>query len=431
MIRDGNRLKTIVFWCLSLVPLAILLEISSYVLIMNNVPSRIRARLGRGTIEAHLERLRKDRIQRFEFIRSGAVVQTGSARNRDPGVQMFHPVLGWDFPPGVAYRDFQGIIYNHDPDGSRRTCTTFRTTPILTYGDSFTYCDQVPDDQTWQTHLANKLGVNVLNFGVDGYGTDQAYLKYQFYGNRSAKLVMLGILPENINRVVNIFRPFYVYEEPWGLTKPMFVKTEKGFHLIPNPLDSALEIDKLSDQAFLKQLGELDYWYCLDKRMPSFTFPYVISLYKWRKYLGLSSSSPIRNRLNLYSDPHALGVMCHVVDLFVETARSRGAVPIVVIMPHKDYVIEVIENGISDADNLLRYLRAKKIAYIDAIQVMAQMKPTRRQLEKWYEGHATVEGNRILANIIFDRLDRDYTALLRPEEDRLIEKVSGPHAQAP
>ncbi|HTY22286.1 MAG TPA: hypothetical protein VMC85_04095 [Desulfomonilaceae bacterium] len=436
MVKDRNRLKIAAFWCLSLVPLALLLEVGSYLLIVNNVPARIKARLGHGTIEARLQDLRKAPIQRPEFIQCGVVVRTNGRGDpnpefsNNPRVHMFHSALGWDFPPDLVYKDIDGITYNHDPDGARRTCTTFRTTPIATYGDSFTYCANVDDNQTWQTHLANKLGVNILNFGVGGYGTDQACLKYQLNGSRSAKIVMLGILPENINRVVNIFRPFYVYEEPWGLTKPMFVKTDSGFRLIPNPLDSVLDIGKLSDPTFLNQLGQLDYWYCLDKRLPSFTFPYVFSLYEWRKYVvrGLTaslhkvlpSSSASRYQWNLFEEPQALGVMCHIVDLFVNMARARGAVPIVVMMPHKDYVTEAIDNGVHRADNLVQYLRTKKIAHIDAIRAMAQMKPTRSQLERWYEGHATPEGNRVLADIIFDHLDRDYAALLGPRDDRLV-----------
>ncbi len=433
MVRNLSPSKIFVFWCVALVPFAVVAELVSYLLIVNAVPSRLRTRLGRGTIEAHLIALNKPRTHNTEFLQcAGGVRPTESVD--EPRHLMFHSVLGWDYPPGLVFKDIDGVTYSHGLDGARRTCTSFKSTPIVTYGDSFTYCANVQDDQTWQTFLGRKLGVNVLNFGVGGYGTDQAYLKYELNPARNAKIVMLGIFPENVNRVVNVFRPFYVHEEPCGLTKPMFSKTTDGFKLIPNPLNDVRDIAKLGDPTFLMRLGEMDYWYLLDQRMPAVNFPYVLSLYQWREMVFRRFAKPFRKVVHLSSstsnggdlieEPDALRVMCHIVDLFVTRARSRGAVPIIVMIPHTDYVREVLEGGDSRTDGLLRYLRRMKYPYIDAIRAVAEMKPTRSQLDNWYEGHATAQGNKVLADIIFSHLTRDYSHLLGSEEDR---SVTGPN----
>lgn len=50
---------------------------------------------------------------------------------------------------------------------------------IACFGDSFTFCDNVKDTDSWQYVLENSVGnLEVLNFGVSGYGIGQAYLRY-------------------------------------------------------------------------------------------------------------------------------------------------------------------------------------------------------------------------------------------------------------
>lgn len=51
---------------------------------------------------------------------------------------------------------------------------------IAIVGDSFTFKLEVPYEKTWghQFEIALGPGWQVLNFGVDGYGLDQAFLRY-------------------------------------------------------------------------------------------------------------------------------------------------------------------------------------------------------------------------------------------------------------
>lgn len=52
---------------------------------------------------------------------------------------------------------------------------TDRVCRLNTYGDSFTQCHQVSDGETWQEYLAAHLGEPVRNFGMGGFGVNQAY----------------------------------------------------------------------------------------------------------------------------------------------------------------------------------------------------------------------------------------------------------------
>ncbi len=409
MIRRWTSLKTLCFWIIAMFPLVVLPELLSYFALENNVPSRIRGRVGRGDVQYQLAMRRNGGFERPVVVQAAA--RDGASDGlKESGLMMFHPVLGWDYRPDLVYKDLDGIEYRHDDDGARHTCTSFSTTSVAAYGDSFTYCSNVPDEKTWQSVLAGMLGTNVLNFGVGGYGTDQAALKYRLYGKLHAKVVMLCILPENINRVVNIYRPFYTYNDPLALTKPRFVLGSDGPHLIPNPIGSPVEVARLDDAKFLDKLGRMDYWYQFDRRLPSISFPYIYSLFQWRgpvlANLGLTLSRVLPGSHaqgfpgNLFDEAEPLALMCHIVDLFVETARERGSQPIIVIMPHKDYVEEQQQFGISRVKKLLSHLQAKNYQYVDLVGEMAAMNPSRSQLDRWYRSHATAEGNEMVANLL-------------------------------
>lgn len=415
MGKSNVRMKVLVFWAITLVSVLFLVEVTSYIASMNFVPARIRGRAGRGGVEFHVAIRRKAHFFQTQLVKS-AVTATSRGISTQSDLLMFNSVLGWDYPPDMVYRDFDGVLYRHGPAGERRTCTAFPTTAIATYGDSFTYCSQVRDNQTWQTFLAEKLGTNILNFGVGGYGTDQALLKYQLHARSSAKIVMLCILPENINRIVNIYRPFYQYNDPLALTKPLFVRDGRSFKLLPNPLQNTWDVGKLDDPTFIERLGKLDYWYRLDKELPPLRFPYGLSLVRWREPMLdelsfdaariLPFHSKIHYPWNLFEEAEPLAVMCHIVDMFVKTALTRGATPIIVIMPHTDFVREIMDYRVSRVEKLLGYLKMKQYRVIDLVQAMADMQPTRAQLEKWFDGHATAAGNKVIAEILARNLDR-------------------------
>ncbi len=85
-------------------------------------------------------------------------------------------VLGNDMLPGAINNSkYISTIQTN----SARTMHMYKNKPcrINTYGDSFTYCSQVSDGETWQEYLAAHLGEPVRNFGMGGYGVYQAYLR--------------------------------------------------------------------------------------------------------------------------------------------------------------------------------------------------------------------------------------------------------------
>jgi lysophospholipase L1-like esterase len=102
---------------------------------------------------------------------------------------------------------------------------TANATRWLSFGDSFTHGDGLADDETWQ-HLVERRrpGLECANFGVGGYGVDQALLRYRRDGRPLAPdVVWIGLMLENIGRHVNRYRPLYHPNSPNCAAKPRFV----------------------------------------------------------------------------------------------------------------------------------------------------------------------------------------------------------------
>jgi hypothetical protein len=415
--------KKIAFWAVIIVLLVAFLEILSLVACRKIIPARVTNRASFRSPQDYIIAYRNARTKSTANV---AVSPASEDPGQRPDMKMFHPALGWDYPPGVEYTDAAGIGYRHGPKGERRMCTSFGSDLIATYGDSFTYCSDVEDCQTWQTYLAEMVGANVLNFGVAGYGTDQACLKYELNAARvSTPVVMLGILPDNINRIVNVFRTFYAPEDRLALTKPRFVRTSNGFELLPNPITRPEDVARLEDPVFVAQLGEKDHWYQNDAQRPAFGFPYLLTLFRWRttleKYavfnLGLArpgSTKPFYPG-NLFEEEESLAVMAYIVDRFVNTARSRGSTPVIVLMPHKELIEETVKYGMSRIDPLADRLKRSNYLFIDLIRGLADMRPSADQLATWYREHATAEGNQIIAEIIARYLGQQGLASRKSE----------------
>ena len=109
-------------------------------------------------------------------------------------------------------------------EAARRARPGLRAVLMTAFGDSFTHCDGVANSFTWE-YLLERLNpaLEVLNFGVGGYGTDQALLRYELEGMAfHPHIAILGFLPENIHRVVSVFRPFYFPMTGIPMSKPRF-----------------------------------------------------------------------------------------------------------------------------------------------------------------------------------------------------------------
>jgi hypothetical protein len=114
------------------------------------------------------------------------------------------------------------------------------TTRIAIFGDSFTFGDEVSDDETFSHRLAQLLpSTEILNFGVHGYGHDQELLYLQQEGVKyRSDLVILGFVFADVERNILAFRDY---------AKPRFGLDHGKLVLENTPvptIDQVLEADR-------------------------------------------------------------------------------------------------------------------------------------------------------------------------------------------
>ncbi len=160
------------------------------------------------------------------------VVEERQRALRDPGsLFVYDADLGWAPRPGARSADARVTI---DARGARhdgaRTGTQAPDLRIVTIGDSFTFGDEVGDRETWPARLeallvAEGRRAEVVNLGVNGFGLDQAVLRFERDGvAMQPDVVLLGLQPENLLRNSNVLRPVFFPGTGLPLSKPRFVR---------------------------------------------------------------------------------------------------------------------------------------------------------------------------------------------------------------
>ncbi len=143
---------------------------------------------------------------------------------------------GWYTKPNL--RDeivFENKILNTNSRGLRGTREfSYARNPgiprIVILGDSFTFGDEVSDDETYSHYLQQMLpAAEIINMGVHGYGHDQMLI---LFGEEGVKyqpdLVILGFNSFDMRRNLRRFRDY---------SKPMFEIDGDGLRLTNSPVD--------------------------------------------------------------------------------------------------------------------------------------------------------------------------------------------------
>lgn len=145
--------------------------------------------------------------------------------------------LGWIYKPNHS-----GRLHSTNSRGLRGKREYALQPPpgvlrVAAFGDSFVFATEVGDDDVWSRQAERmEPRVEVLNYGVGGYGTDQALLLYRRRGQELApQVVVLGFPEVDLPRNVNRYRRF-LGRHDLPLFKPRFELDPQGdLRLIANP----------------------------------------------------------------------------------------------------------------------------------------------------------------------------------------------------
>src|SRR5262245_37250811 len=134
---------------------------------------------------------------------------------RYAGIDAFSPTRGWALREGLRDLPAFGHLVSSNSQGLRGTREfAYERTPgvprIVVLGDSFTFGEEVSDDETYSRRLEALLpGSEVLNLGVHGYGQDQMLIYLREEGVRyGPDVVLLGFIAEDMDRNLLAFRDF-------------------------------------------------------------------------------------------------------------------------------------------------------------------------------------------------------------------------------
>ena len=330
----------------------------------------------------------------------------------------FDPELGWSQTPGARAVD-DGIVFQANEAGFRAEREYPREPPpgvrrLAAFGDSFTHCDEVGLQDCWTTRLEGAWErAEVLNFGIPASAPDQGWLRYQRDGKPYRPCaVLIGFQVENVNRVVNRYRPFYAPQSGIALSKPRYVLDGDGLRLLANPVTGAGQLD---DPAWVERnLGPDDYWYFpgmfargpLDDLLLSRLTK--SALYRQHRARIEGPRSEQRPNGTAYQPTdERFQVSGRILVGFAREVQAAGSTPVVLFFGQRDEVVSVRHKEPKEYQPLLDWLDAEGIAVLDVTDVLAR-EANQSGADTLFarNGHYSRRGNEAIGKGLAQRLPR-------------------------
>jgi len=320
------------------------------------------------------------------------------------------PVLGWPYPKEYgANLDATGAQHNpmFAPDGRRAPCVSL-------YGDSFTEGgDASSDDGKWGNLLSGRLNCYVANFGVGGYGTDQAFLRFSGNQNDRSPVVILGIHTENVMRNLTRLRDLQNYGR-WYALKPRFVlNAQDELELVPKPtLSEAEYLRVIGAQRPLLKLPDEHFQPGGSAGVVALSFPYSVSVIRnMLKFEGFRSRLADRPDWMAYLQPghpsNGLGISAAIAQQFVTLSKAQNRTPLLVILPHPMDFEYFEEKAVWPHHHLRQAYATRNLPFEDfGPYLLAHAKATGRESRKFFGPtmHYNDAGNALVARFVHERL---------------------------
>ena len=348
----------------------------------------------------------------------------------------FDPELGWVRKPNTS----------HDETGkfgkTNWTINQFcaRTNPNFDnlesntscYRDSFTFSRQVNDDETWVHYLSEFTNSNVINFGVGNYGVDQALLRLKReFPKYPTKIVIMGVVPETICRIVSVWKHYYEYGNTFGF-KPRFILKNNSLNLIENIIDGKDKFEKY--QNYLEDINRYDFFYKNKFLKEKISFPYCITILKnLRRNFGIINWVQKINqrkknnfdctdiewntmkiimkinldwRVKLFQDNETCELLKQILVEYANYGKKQNFKPVFIFLPQKDDIL-FIKKNFNFYHNFVNELKKiENLFCIDITKDMINIKEIDRMFSdnNEYGGHYSKDGNQKVAELIFNEL---------------------------
>jgi hypothetical protein len=237
-----------------------------------------------------------DSSYRLQWIRLHRIHQEWTGK-----YAIYHPTRGWTLKPDIKELSVFGKkILNSNSKGLRGSAEyqyerAAGKQRMVVLGDSFTFGEEVSDDETYSHDLQSSLpGAEILNLGVQGYGHDQMLMYLKEEGVKyHPDVVVLGFAYLDIYRNIESF---------FAYAKPKFELSPEGLQLTNVPVPTPEHV--LSEEAYRPK--SLDLMVILREKL------------RWSFGKNEVEAREVSRRL---------------LDQIVATTRSIGATPVFVYLP--------------------------------------------------------------------------------------------------
>jgi len=340
-----------------------------------------------------------------------------AGRAAPQGVGAFDAELGWVNRPGARSTDGLYTIHAGGWRGTRdyAEARPAGVTRLAAFGESFTFGHEVADAESWEAQLeALDSRLELPNFGVGGYGTDQALLLAERELPRlHADVVLVGLLLENIGRNVTRYRPLWAPNSNSPLAKPRFVLRDGELVLVPLPFRTRAEfLAAVESGAVLALLGEHEYW--RGDELPVWLSWSACA----RLWLGRQAYD--RRRLDrLWSEPgEPFDVTLALLQRFRTLARAQGARDaLVLIFPAQPDLERLAYERQKYWSRLLDELERRGLPYLDLADALSAEAEVHGVQSLYHVSHLSSAANTVVARALGDYVQR-WSRMPEPPQGR-------------
>lgn len=162
--------------------------------------------------------------------------------------------------------------------GSESVSSAESAPSVSTYGDSYCFCREVNDDETFQNYLAETLDTHVGNYGGGNYGIDQALMRLkQQYPEDSTDYVMMYVTASSIARILSVWKHYQEFGNILAV-KPRYTFENGSLGVVESPIDEKEELLDLEAHADVLRTNDYHYEHWFKPHYAS--FPYTTDFLK-------------------------------------------------------------------------------------------------------------------------------------------------------
>jgi hypothetical protein len=183
--------------------------------------------------------------------------------------------------------------------------------------------------------LSGLIGDRVDNFGVGGYGSDQALLRYQEHCRHGIETTLLMHLTENILRNVNQYRDLLYRGKACGFKPRFIVRADGRLQLVPLP--------DIGSEHFGHFAADPQKWLKHEVFLPDAAFGLFAvvfltqNLFRTFSHFHMGANfrgEPWHKSFDRADHPsQALKVTAGILEEFHRVATARGQQPLILIRP--------------------------------------------------------------------------------------------------